>query len=82
MVDHIHGDYFVDCGLASESHLRSAFGVWISIFAGVVAYCVRFIFRSRVITRLLSSDVHSRKVSLWVISPAATSSGSYLSSSH
>jgi hypothetical protein len=82
MVDHIHGDYFVDCGVVSELHLRSAFGVWISIFAAAVAYCVRFIFRSRVTTRLLSSDVHNRKVSLWVISPAATSSGSYPIDNH
>ena len=76
-VDHINGDYFVDCGIASQSFLRSLFGVWISIYASVVAYCVRSIFRSKVIARLLSGHSRNGKVSLWVMSPATTPSGAY-----
>jgi hypothetical protein len=78
MIDHIHGDTFIDCKIASQAVLRSIFGVWISVFAGVVAFCVRFIFRSRVVSRLLSRDAKNRQVSLWVISPAATSSGAWV----
>jgi hypothetical protein len=75
MIDHINGDYFVDCGLASETYLRAAFGFWISIYAAVVAYCARSIYRSRLAARLLSNDTSKRRVGIWFMSPASTPSG-------
>lgn len=72
--DFAHGDYFIDCGIASESVLRAVFGVWINVCVAVIAFSTRSIFRSRVRKDLLTNDVDKRHVNLWHISPATTPS--------
>ncbi len=66
-----HGDYFIDCDGISQSALRAVFGVWINVCVAVIAICVRFIFRSRIKTLLVSGR---RRISLWRVSPAVTTS--------
>lgn len=77
MVEHRDGDLFVDCAVGSQAAVKAILGVWVTIYAAIMAYCVRSIFRSMVTTRLLSSDWRNRRVSLWLISPATTPLGLY-----
>lgn len=77
MVEHRNGNLFIDCAVGSQAAIKAILGVWVTIYAAIMAYCVRSIFRSTVTTRLLSGDWRNRRVSLWLISPATTPSGWY-----
>ena len=72
--DFAHGDYFIDCGVASAFVLRATFGVWINVCAAVVAFSICFIFHSRLRKQLLSDDAEKKHANLWHISPATTPS--------
>ena len=72
--DFAHGEYFIDCGMASESVLRAVFGVWINICVAAIAFSVRAIFRSRLRKHLFANDADKRHANLWHISPATTPS--------
>lgn len=69
-----NGDYFIDCGGASQSVLRAIIGVWLNFAVAVFAFCVRSIFRSLLKRKLLANKARDGQISLWSISPATTSS--------
>jgi len=64
-------DYFIDCEFISLSALRAIFGVWLNVCVAIIAICVRTVFRYRIKRSLISGR---RRVSLWRVSPAVTTS--------
>jgi hypothetical protein len=65
-------EYFIDCGIVSQSLGRAIFGAWLIFCVAVIAICIRSVYHSKIKNRLLTKGGYTGAVSLWAVSPATT----------